>query len=229
MVFSAIVTSLLSQIDELIQKYEELKKASKYDDLSDIPREAASEFIIAGMAAIHRIAGKNSQFAIQAEALLQQYKWYQISAAITHIGGAIKALRQAVAAGYLVSVQELLHANIFGDFLEMSEHLLHEGFKDPAAVLIGSVLEEHLRKLCDKHNISVEFTDAKGLIRPKKADLLNSDLTNQNIYSKLDQKNISAWLGLRNNAAHGHYSGYTAQQVELFLMSVRDFIARNPA
>jgi len=33
----------------------------------------------------------------------------------------------------------------------MAEHLLDEGNKAAAAVLIGGVLEEHLRKLATKH------------------------------------------------------------------------------
>ena len=49
------------------------------------------------------------------------------------------------------------------------------------------------------------------------------------IYSKLDQKSVTAWLDLRNNAAHGHYDKYEAVQVELMISGVRDFIARNPA
>jgi glutaredoxin len=34
------------------------------------------------------------------------------------------------------------------------------------------------------------------------------------VYSLLDQKNITAWLELRNKAAHGEYEKYVAQQVE---------------
>ncbi len=44
--------------------------------------------------------------------------------------------------GLLDDIQKLLQADIFANFLEMSEHLLKEGYKDPAAVIIGSVLED---------------------------------------------------------------------------------------
>ena len=40
---------------------------------------------------------------------------------------------------------------------------------------------------------------------------------------------VTAWLDLRNKAAHGHYLEYTKEQVELMLQSVRDFTARCPA
>lgn len=46
------------------------------------------------------------------------------------------------------------------------------------------------------------------------------------VYSKLDQKAVTAWLNLRNKAAHGRYAEYTEAQVALFLQSVTDFVAR---
>lgn len=45
----------------------------------------------------------------------------------------------------------------------------------------------------------------------------------------LAQHQVTAWLGLRNNAVHGHYSAYAEQQVELMLQGVRNFISRLPA
>jgi hypothetical protein len=56
--------------------------------------------------------------------------------------------------------------------------------------------------------------------------MMNADLTKQGVYGKLDQKNITAWLDLRNKAAHGLYDEYSKEQVVLLLASVRDFIAR---
>jgi len=106
----------------------------------------------------------------------------------------------------------------------MSEYLLSEGYKDPAAVIIGSVLEEHLRKLCDKNGIAVELSG-----KPKKADQLNSDLAAKPVYSKLDQKSVTSWLDLRNKAAHGKYTDYTSEQVVLYLQGIQNFMARIPA
>jgi hypothetical protein len=55
---------------------------------------------------------------------------------------------------------------------------------------------------------------------------LNAELRRIGAYGKLDQKNVTAWLDLRNNAAHGNYSNYNALQVENQLAGVREFIAR---
>jgi len=59
--------------------------------------------------------------------------------------------------------------------------------------------------------------------------MLNADLATSGVYGKLDQKNVTAWLDLRNKAAHGHYNEYTKEQVALLLNAVRDFVTRLPA
>ena len=46
------------------------------------------------------------------------------------------------------------------------------------------------------------------------------------VYSKLDQKNVTAWLDLRNKAAHGKYAEYQIEQVALMLDGVRNFVTR---
>jgi hypothetical protein len=55
---------------------------------------------------------------------------------------------------------------------------------------------------------------------------MNADLTAVGAYTKLDQKNVTAWLDLRNKAAHGKYAEYQAAQVALMIAGIRDFITR---
>jgi hypothetical protein len=89
--------------------------------------------------------------------------------------------------------------------------------------MIGSVLEEHLRKLCDANRLStINAKDGK----PKKADSLNAELAGLSVYDKLDLKNVTAWLDLRNKAAHGKYSDYNVDQVKTMLSGVTEFITR---
>ena len=126
----------------------------------------------------------------------------------------------------MFTVKGLIAAELFADFLEMADHLLQQGYKDPAAVIIGSVLEEHLRQLCNANSISTESKNNKGILIPKKADRLNSDLAKENVYSKLDQKAVTMWLDLRNKAAHGKYDEYTSEQVTNMYSGITEFMAR---
>jgi hypothetical protein len=140
---------------------------------------------------------------------------------LTSLHGILRALRADYIADRLQSFQELIHANLFSDFLEMAEHFLESGYKDPAAVMSGGVLEEHLRKLCGKHGVTI--------VSKPKLDTMNADLARINAYSKNDQKQVTAWAGLRNDAAHGSYTNYTDGEVKLMVAGIRDFIGRNPA
>ena len=120
--------------------------------------------------------------------------------------------------------EQLLNAGLLSDFLAMAEYLLQdEKLKQPAAVLAGGVLEEHIRKLCITNSIDVE--DAS---KAKKLDTLNADLGRAGIYSKNDQKQITAWAGIRNSAAHAKYDEFDEQQVRGMIDGIRAFIARMP-
>ena len=214
---------ILKQIDEQLKFYQNARERSKYNDLSDLSSVEKNTILTRLAATIDRLTPDGSRYKTNAHAALVKFgetSSYNVPVLV----GILQALRADYDAGYLASVEELIHANIFADFLEMAKYLLAEGYKDPAAVIVGGVLEEHLRKLCDKHGIA---TTSSG--KPKKADTLNAELSSAGIISKLDQKNITAWLDLRNKSAHGNYSEYTQQQVELLHQSVQDFLTRVPA
>jgi len=137
----------------------------------------------------------------------------------------LKAASKEIEDGWLATVNELISAELFSDFLEMADYLLVQKYKDPAAVIIGSVLEEHLRKLCQKNGIETELEkDRKKEF--KKADRLNSDLYAKTVYNKLDNKSITTWLDLRNKAAHGQYVEYNFDQVTFMYEGVLEFITR---
>lgn len=135
------------------------------------------------------------------------------------------AIQNEIEGGWIFSVKKLVSAEIFSDFLEMAAHLLELDYKDPAAVMIGSVLEENLRQLCHSAGIETEI-EKEGTLIPKSADRLNSDLAKAEGYTKLDQKSVTAWLDLRNKAAHGKYNEYGKEQVELMMRGVTEFLAR---
>jgi len=113
----------------------------------------------------------------------------------------LSAIKTEIDGGWIFTIKGLVASELFADFIEMAEHLLTTGYKDPAAVMIGGVLEEHLRQLCKTNDIEIdEHKNEK--IMPLKADRLNSELAKSSVYTKLDQKMVTAWLDLRNKAAH---------------------------
>lgn len=135
----------------------------------------------------------------------------------------LTAIKTEIENDWLLTIKELVSSEIFADFLEMSKHFLDLKYKDPAAVMIGSTLEEHLRQLCSKHSVISTF-EKNGDLIPKKANLLNADLVKNGAYGVLEQKNVTAWLDLRNRAAHGNYDEYSIEQVDLMYQGVSNFI-----
>lgn len=91
-------------------------------------------------------------------------------------------------------------------------------------VIGGAVLEQHLRQLADRHSIGV-CTGG----RHKKAEQLNADLAKAGAYGKTEQKSITAWLGRRNEAAHGEHAAYDAAEVGRTLEGIQAFLIRFPA
>ena len=206
----ASTQEILKQIDAALELWSTHRAKSKYDDLSDLPdRPLATEVDTILAATLDRLAPANSPYR------------ESISHIMRRKVGALRALRRDYDAGYLSSVQSLVRAEVFADFLEMAEHLLEQGYKDPCAVLVGGVLEDHLRSLCQGRGIPLQMSG-----KPKKADSMNNDLASAGVYSKLDQKNVTAWLDLRNKAAHAQYGEYNADQVQNLLIGVREFAAR---
>jgi hypothetical protein len=134
------------------------------------------------------------------------------------------SIKYEIENGYLHSLKNLISAEVFSDFMEMSKYLLDQNYKDASAVIIGSVLEEHIRSLCKSNSIEVSQTKG-GKVIPIKADLLNSELVKSDVYGILEQKNVTAWLDLRNKAAHGKYSEYTFDHVSLMYQGVLNFIS----
>jgi hypothetical protein len=137
----------------------------------------------------------------------------------------MQALKADMEAGFLFERDELIKAEVFNDILEQAEHLLGHGYKDPAAVLVGAVLETTLRNMCLARKIELSDRDTINPMNDKLATATPP------AYSKLTQKRIVAWADIRNNAAHGAFEKYTEKDVQNMYESVRGFAeeqARRP-
>ena len=184
----------------------------------------ANYLITRARAVIVRIVGRDSEYYRHIEEIFSSNTW-NLQYKLSQIMSSLKGLLQDLKSGYLKSLSEIIHDDIFSDFLEMANHLLQEGYKDAAAVIAGSTLEEHLRKICSKTNIDIEIETPKG-IKHKPTDRMNADLAKHQIYTKGEQKQITAWLDIRNNSAHGKYD---ENQVDLMITGIKDFFVKHPA
>lgn len=215
--------SVVAEIDALLMRADlDPDDKPEMQDFDRLGYSAQSGLLTSWTAAIERFTGPKSAYLEQARAIHKGTQGLHYKALRLH--GVLLALRADYEAGFLRAIEELIHADLFGDFLDMADELQKKGYKDAAAVIAGSVLEEHLRKLADTNGVA---TTVAG--RFKKADTLNADLVKAGVYNKLEQKNVLAYLGLRNEAAHGQYDNYDAAQVGGLIQGVREFLTRHPA
>jgi hypothetical protein len=215
----------LAEIDDALARYEAVEReyVVRFDDETFIkaPESVAAEIITKLRGTLDRLAPPGLNYGEKALKTVPKDAGWE-SKTIRTLAGVLKALRDDYQAGRLQTFKERVHSDTFSDFLEMAEYLLEdEGLKDPAAVLAGGVLEQHLRELCAKHSVPTA---------PKaKLDSMNSDLVKAGVYGKNEQKQVTAWAGVRNSAAHAQYDDYSAETVRLMVQGIRHFLSSYPA
>jgi hypothetical protein len=210
---------LIQRIDSLISKGQEAVNKGNERDISLANTGLWAGFRSASLSFIKNLYGERHPFYTEFNKQVQYSYINSVKAGIN----ILLSIKTEIENGWLISYKKLVSAEVFSDFLEMGKYLLDNGYKDPAAVIIGSVLEDHLRFLCRNNSIAVTHTSG-GDVKSKKADLLNSDLAKAGVYGVLEQKSVTAWLDLRNKAAHGKYDEYQIEQVNLMYLGVLNFI-----
>jgi len=131
--------------------------------------------------------------------------------------GILEAASKDYADGFLVEIRFLVRAELLDDFLTQADALLKQGYHVPAASVAGAVLEDTLRKLCEKNAILYDPTKSS-------LNVLNTELARAGIYDKLVQKRITAEADLRNSADHGQFANVKPKDVEDMLSWVRRFV-----
>lgn len=211
---------IITQLQSLLDEYERLVNVSAHDDLSDRPNE--SKVLVARLhAAFQRVVPSSSSYAIEAARL----RGRPVHMAVNEIAALAYGLRDDMKAGWTSTLVELVHAETHADLVSMAQSLLSSGYKDAAAITIGTSLELHLKALTSGYDI--EVADDKG--RPRKADTIRSDLRRVDAFGPVQDKQIVYWLGVRNSAAHGSYADYDRSDVARMIEGIGAFIISNPA
>ncbi len=213
--------TIISQIDVLLAEFERARRATRYDDLSGGLSENELIAIHTRMrAAIERLAPGGSSYQREAQAPKVSH-----GRTVVHLAGILQALKADYAAGYLHSVESLIQADVFENFLEMADELLTKKYKDAAAVVAGSTLEEHIRKIAN--SASVPILDTKS--KKRKFNDISIDLVKAAVFSESQRKILVGWYSIRSEAAHGNYANVIESDVTHMIQGIREFMIRIPA
>lgn len=133
--------------------------------------------------------------------------------------GALTAIKEAIERDLLVKIEDWVLAEAMDDLLDQADHLLKKKYSLAAGVLGRAVLEEHLRKGCDR----------KGCIPPGRPTLndLNLALYNGHHYDKLVMKKVDALTSVGNYCAHNEQPPLAPDKIEPFLRDVREFVTQH--
>jgi hypothetical protein len=82
-----------------------------------------------------------------------------------------------------------------------------------------------MKALAAKHGISLQLPSGA----PKKMDAVNAELKAAGVYNALEHKQVTAWLAIRNSAAHGDYGDYDGAIVKAMVAGVSGFAGKYPA
>ena len=127
----------------------------KYVDL-----QAYSQFASASLSFVKNCFGQGHPYY---ENMAEAVGGASLATHVEKAKGVFAAIINEMEGGWLTTARGLVSAEIFVDFLEMGDHLLSEGYKDPAAVMIGCVLEEHLRELARKSGAGATFVPERTM------------------------------------------------------------------
>jgi hypothetical protein len=211
----AVDETLLVRLDELLEKGNRVLSSGEemmYSDNTFVDKDLFSEWRVGSEAFILRLLGEGHVYYQRFSEVSEPYG----DATLKGLG-ILRALKEELEGGYLTTVRSLVAAEVFTDFLDMADHLLDAGFKDPAASLTGAVLEDGLRRICREKNITVKSKDD--------LDSLNHRLADAQAYNRLTQKKLKVWTDVRNHADHGEFGEYTAEDVHAMLAGVHGFLA----
>jgi hypothetical protein len=208
---------MLARLDELIEKTARVLGTERFPppgvfSAATLSSEAFAEWQTQCLSFLVNLLGEHDVYVESfREKVTDRYSSH------AHAGkGILTAVREDVAGGHLRRLQTLVAAEVFSDFVEMGEHLLEAGYKDPAASLAGAVLENGLRRIAAEGGIKLKTREDIGS--------LNAKLAQANVYNRLTQKKVQVWNDVRNHADHGEFDQYSEADVRDMLKGVTDLL-----
>ena len=111
--------AIVAQIDEIFGKTD-LRSPHRYNDVSDLPVNEITAAVSLLFAAIERLAPPGSSYVRNAKRY-EECLAGNIGVALGPLRGILQAIKADYQAGYLQSVVELVHADVFADFRNFND------------------------------------------------------------------------------------------------------------
>jgi len=176
---------ILEHLSTLITQAETILTSRKaihgigFDDVVDL--EPAQQWVTQCQNILDRAFGKDSaHYERFMKCIEEDVTYHPVLKGV----GVMKAAKADLEQGHLFRVRQLVEADVFDDMLEQAKHLLETGYYQAAVVVAGAVLEDTLRKLCQRNDLA--------LVNRPKLDGMNAVLAKAGVYSMLTQKRVTS-------------------------------------
>ena len=206
--------TIIKCFDELLAKADDIGKEKEADGY--LNETKYFEWMNSALSLLYRIFKEES---LQIRNLNEQYNLssnnYMIQPdCLKRSKGIVLSAYNDYKNGYLFNIKSLVNAEVLDNVIEQAEELYKAKYKDASCIIAGVTLETTLRKLCENESLAIG-----------KADKMNADLAKAGKYNLFKQKQVTAWLDLRNKAAHGKWEEYKETDVRAMIDGVNNFIA----
>lgn len=150
---------IINRLEELIKKGEDVLKTGYsrssanvvYFGDAGVDSGLSNEWGISSLNILSKAFGKESDHYSKFNALFSQFNDFS---PVKRGIGILRAAKDDYENGYLFDTRTLIEAEIFSDIIEQAEELLKKDHYQASAVIAGCVLEDGLRKLCDKNSVT---------------------------------------------------------------------------
>lgn len=209
-------TSLIEEGESLCIAYE--SKSTDYD-----PKLHADfiEWTIKSQRILEVTCGENSHYLSKYIESLKGKMGDSIKSRTQRLIPILKAAKNDLENGFLITIKQIIQAEVFDSELEQATHFLESGYTTAAGVTAGVVLETAVKELCKNNGINIFPPNSN---KPKKLDVLNAELAKAGVYTVLQQKRITALADIRNNAAHGNTEQFNSTDVKDMIREIERFL-----
>lgn len=149
---------------------------------------------------------------------------WRIGSTFNSIRAVFESAHAQLKDGRVAGLVDSIRAESVSELLDQAEALWTSKYLAAATVIAGGALESFLRHLCDRNALT---WNGAGSITKYEMALTQARHAGKEIISATDNKLVTGWGGMRNDAAHSPAQfKLSGDQVRLMIDGIRDFVAR---
>ena len=161
----------------------------------------------------------------KARQFLQGLKDADAAATCERYLGKLQSLKTNYEDG-LLDISRTIETDMASELIDLAEQAQGRNLQQKFARLLkaftaGVILEDALRRLCQRHNPPLE-TEVDG--EPMTLDPLITQLQKANVFNKAKADQLRSWAKIRNFAAHANFTELERSNVDQMVLGVKEFL-----